>query len=82
MPSEEAVGKLDSLQGLDVKIIPTKTILSVAFRIALDYDVSVYDASYLAVSCTVGAPLITADERLIAKTTRSRMELVLLSEVV
>ena len=47
--------------------ISTVAILGDALGIALEHDITVYDASYVAASRLVDAPLITSDERLIAK---------------
>jgi predicted nucleic acid-binding protein len=48
-----------------VILVPAQALISSAIRIATEFDRSVYDALYLAVAAELGAPLITADARLV-----------------
>jgi len=44
---------------------PSRTLISDALKIAVDFDRPVYDCVYVALATITNAPLITADERLL-----------------
>ncbi len=60
--AEEAIGEVNKM-GLTT--MPTRPLLRDAFRIAAAFQCSVYDGIYVALAIESGAPLITADERLV-----------------
>ncbi len=66
-PAKEAQKQLANLCALGFIKIETELLLERAFRIAVKYEISVYDACYVAASEYVSAPLVTADERLAGK---------------
>jgi predicted nucleic acid-binding protein len=53
------------LEDLYLNITPTVVLLMSAAQISTNYGLSIYDALYLALALEVGAPLITADDRLL-----------------
>jgi predicted nucleic acid-binding protein len=67
MSEREANRNLEELYSLALRRIPTNDCLQEALRLAMKHNISVYDACYVATAISVGAPLITADQRLIAK---------------
>lgn len=60
--AEESIRKLKNVQ---IQIAPSLPLLDDAFAIAVTFDQTVYDAIYVALAVASGAPLITADERLV-----------------
>jgi predicted nucleic acid-binding protein len=54
---------LSSLLNVNIILEPEQRYLSKAFRIALDYGVTVYDALYIALAAEKKLPLLTLDER-------------------
>lgn len=66
--TDSAIEAIETLEQLPWYIAhPSHEILSTAVRIADRYRTSVYDAVYVALALEDDAPLITADEKLIAK---------------
>jgi predicted nucleic acid-binding protein len=68
---EDAVIDLGSLKGLPLQIISTTELMESAFLIAANYQISAYDASYVALSQKVNAPLLTLDKKLVNCLTNS-----------
>ena len=62
----EAITKIFSSNLISEKI--DKTLLVQANNFAQKYDLTIYDASYLALAKLLGVNLITADEKLVRKT--------------
>ena len=56
---EDAKIDLVSLKGLPLQIFSTAELMESAFLIATNYQVSAYDASYLALSQKVNVSLLT-----------------------
>ncbi len=54
-------------------IVPSTSLLPLAFDLAMTYDRTVYDCLYLALAVTVGRPLITSDRRLANSLTSTPM---------
>jgi len=52
------------LQALQFQVTPTQELIVEAAGLALKYVITAYDSCYVALSKTVGAPLLTLDERL------------------
>lgn len=52
---------------LDFEIYMTNELLQNSLEIAMRYDISVYDASYVAIADYLQIPLITADQKLLQK---------------
>lgn len=76
MSEREAARNLREVRSLSLRIVPTIDILQQALRLAMKHNISVYDACYVAAAASVGEPLVTADERLIAKVSDPRIRLV------
>lgn len=56
-----------TLRELPLTVTPTVEVVSDALLLALNLDISVYDACYASVARRFGVPLITADDRLAEK---------------
>jgi len=60
--AEEAIAVVEALAFVTAA---TRPLLKDAFEIAAAYERSVYDGIYVALAVSSGAPLVTADERLV-----------------
>ena len=49
----------------NLRTVPGRTILSDAMRIALDFDRTIYDSTYVALAVAAHCELLTADERMV-----------------
>lgn len=67
MSRQEALLAARLLQGADVELLPTKSFLEAATRIAIDLDHPAYDCVYLALAAANGFPFVTADRRFLRK---------------
>ncbi|MEI2581783.1 type II toxin-antitoxin system VapC family toxin [Scytonema sp. PRP1] len=56
---------LASLKTFPLRVVSTVDLMADAVSIALAYNISAYDASYVALSQQVGATLLTLDQRLV-----------------
>lgn len=79
-PIEDARGHLSDLRQLDLDVIPTEDLLLMAFDLALEYEITAYDACYVALAGLLELPLITADRRLANKMRGSDIPVRLLDE--
>lgn len=79
-PIEDARGHLSDLRQLDLDVIPTEDLLLMAFDLALEYEITAYDACYVALAGLLELPLITADRRLANKMRGSDILVRLLDE--
>jgi len=68
---EDALAHLRFLVGLQLRTTPTASIVEDALPLAVRYDLSAYDACYVALAERLQLPLVTADEALIRKLTGS-----------
>jgi predicted nucleic acid-binding protein len=75
MSEREATRNLGELRSLTLRTIPTNDCLQAALRLAMKHNISVYDACYVATAVSVGGPLVTADEKLIAKVSDPKIRL-------
>jgi predicted nucleic acid-binding protein len=64
LAEEDARVYVEQLGQLALPSRPTAELAPEALEVALEYDITAYDAAYVALSARLGAPLITADERL------------------
>ena len=62
---EDALLYIEQLGQLALRSRPTAELAADALDIALKYDITAYDAAYVALSARLGVPLFTADKRLI-----------------
>jgi predicted nucleic acid-binding protein len=60
----QAGDSIRALQAYDLETVPSDGLLLEALRIANQYGRSFYDSLYVALAVSLGATLITADERL------------------
>jgi predicted nucleic acid-binding protein len=56
---------IQAMEGMGIATAPSRPLLKDAFAIAASFQRSVYDGIYLALAAASGAPLVTADERLV-----------------
>jgi predicted nucleic acid-binding protein len=61
----EVQNDLTALKSLSLRVISMAELMGDAFQIAYTYRISAYDASYIALSQRVTAPLLTLDQKLI-----------------
>jgi predicted nucleic acid-binding protein len=66
-PAERAARAIKYLLDLPFVVCPTSDLAGESLDLAVEKDISAYDACYVALSRRVGAPLVTADERLVRK---------------
>lgn len=64
LAEEEAGLSVEQLGQLALHSTPTAGLAADALEIAMHYDLTAYDAAYVALGARMGLPLITADERL------------------
>lgn len=60
----EAVRDLERLKSLSLQVVSTVDLMEEAFQIALNQNISAYDAAYVTLSSRVNAPLLTQDRKL------------------
>jgi predicted nucleic acid-binding protein len=56
---------LEAMLNRDFPTAPSRAFLPEAFKIACDFDRTIYDSTYVAMAAATGRQLITADERLV-----------------
>lgn len=61
---EVGAAAITTFLALPIEITPSLVLLPPAYRLALEYRQSIYDALFLALSLDAGADLVTADEAL------------------
>ena len=64
---EEAFIAARLLQGADIELLPTRSVLEPAVRFAIELDHAAYDCIYIALAIDNGCQFVTADERLVKK---------------
>jgi predicted nucleic acid-binding protein len=74
LSTDEALLAARRLQAASIELVPTRSLLEAATRIAIALDHPAYDALYVALAIERDCPFVTADERLVRKldTTRHR----------
>lgn len=55
------------LQAADIELLPTRSLLAPATRLAIELDHPAYDCFYLALAEECGCRFVTADDRLLRK---------------
>ncbi len=63
-PFEDVKAAIDDLRGINIRLVPQEDLLEDALRLALDTNITVYDALYCALARREDAELITEDRRL------------------
>ncbi|MEX0692402.1 MAG: type II toxin-antitoxin system VapC family toxin [Gemmatimonadales bacterium] len=59
---EDGAAILDAVAVLPLHVVPTRTVLPLAYALALEHGRAVYDMVFLAVADVFGAELVTADQ--------------------
>lgn len=72
---------LELLSELALEVYPTATLVNEALPIALDYGASAYDACYVALGAQRGAPVVTADKRLVSRFVGSKYQVTWLGDL-
>ena len=62
---DEAVFAARLLQTADIELLPTRSLLETATRIAIELDHPAYDCLYIAIAVENGCQFVTADESLV-----------------
>jgi len=70
LSKDEAYLAARLLQAAEIEILPTRSLLAAATRIAIELDHPAYDCLYFALAVENGCQFITADERLLRKLDR------------
>ena len=63
----DVVNSIEALRLLEIKFIDSNKIINNSIRIAYEFNLTVYDALYMALAEEINAPLITYDKELLAK---------------
>ncbi len=66
-PAENAQQDVIDLRALALTTISTADLLKPALELALKYNITAYDASYVTLANQLALPLVTADTRLVRK---------------
>jgi predicted nucleic acid-binding protein len=72
LSKEEAILAARLLQGADMEIVSTRSLLESATSIAIDLDHPAYDCVYIALAAARGCRFVTADDRLLRKLRQGR----------
>lgn len=63
-PIENVIAALNDLRGINIRLVPQEDLLDDALRLAVDINITVYDALYCALAQRENAGIITEDRRL------------------
>jgi predicted nucleic acid-binding protein len=66
-PAESALEDMVDLRALALQSVSTADLIADALTIALAYEISAYDACYVALAHRLSVPFVTADEALVRK---------------
>jgi predicted nucleic acid-binding protein len=67
LSKDEAFLAAGLLEGADIELLPTRSLLGAATRLAIQLDHPAYDCLYLALAAQNDCRFVTADERLLRK---------------
>ncbi len=65
LTASQVQGNLSNLKALSLQVVSMADLMEEAANIAIAYGISAYDASYVALSHRVSAPLLTLDRKLV-----------------
>lgn len=63
-PIEDVIAALNNLRGINISLVPQEDLLDDALRLAVEINITVYDALYCALARRENAEIITEDRRL------------------
>lgn len=63
-PIEDVMAALNNMRGINIRLVPQEDLLEDALQLALDINITVYDALYCALAQRENADIITEDRRL------------------
>ncbi len=72
LSKEQALLAARLLQGAEIELLPTRSLLEAATRLAIELDHPAYDCLYLALAVEHGCRFVTADERFLRKLDQGR----------
>lgn len=72
LSTEEALLAARLLQGADIELLPIRSLLAEATRLAIELGHAAYDCLYLALAVANDCRFVTADERLLRKLDEAR----------
>jgi predicted nucleic acid-binding protein len=72
LSKEEALLAARLLQGAEIELLPTRSLLGAATELAIELDHPAYDCIYLALAIANDCQFVTADERLLRKLAQAR----------
>jgi predicted nucleic acid-binding protein len=78
--SAEVQADLATLKNLQLQVVSTANLMDDAVNIALNYNISAYDASYVALSKHKNATLLTLDKKLVKALATSSYNIFLFNE--
>ena len=78
---KDAEEHLRNLTQIGLSVAPTYILVSDALQIALRYDVTAYDACYVATAARTQTPLITADRKLLERIKQTAHEVLWLGHI-
>jgi predicted nucleic acid-binding protein len=67
LSKDEAVFAARLLQAAEIELLPTRSLLETATRIAIELDHPAYDCLYIALTVENGCQFVTADDSLLRK---------------
>lgn len=79
MAAENARKAFTILRALPLQTVASTDLAPLSLDLALAHGLSVYDATYAALAERIGAPLVTADEKLVKKLADARTKAILLA---
>jgi predicted nucleic acid-binding protein len=79
-PATKVSADLATLKNLPLQVISTADLMDDAVNIALNYNISAYDACYVALSQQTGTTLLTLDKKLVKALTTSSYNICLFNE--
>lgn len=74
LSKKEALLAAHLLQGAEIELLPTRSLLAAATRIAIDLDHPAYDCLYLALAAANDCRFVTADQRFLRKLEQGRRD--------